>query len=336
MAELRDKTDITVEELEESLGAKKLPEFIRKCEQAFLDRIDRIVEEICSDTNKKAIFVSGPTSSGKTTFTMRLSAGLTAHGRQANFLSLDDYYNTNELKFDKDGRPDFETIDALDIDLAAQHIRDIIGGKRVVPPYFNFMTRKREERDPSDAIELPDNGVLVVEGLHGLSEKTAGAVDASLCTKVFIMPYGNVFCDTKLMDSNELRMLRRIVRDYRHRGAHALATVDYWPMIAKSEEAYYTDYLTRADVHVNSFLPYESLIIAPLALHDIKEALSQVENGTIEPSVFMERSNLDKDFADFSGSLAKCSKLVKHLEKIPVVNPEHVPEQSILNEFISK
>lgn len=336
MAELRDKTDITVEELEESLGAKKLPEFITRCEQTFLDRIDLIVEEICSDPNKKAIFVSGPTSSGKTTFTMRLSAGLTAHGRQANFLSLDDYYTTNELRFDKDGRPDFETIDALDIDLAAQHIKDIIAGKKVVPPYFNFMTRKREERDPSEAIELPENGVLVVEGLHGLSEKTAGAVDPDQCIKVFIMPYGNVFCDTKLMDSNELRMLRRIVRDYRHRGAHALATVDYWPMIARSEEDYYTDYLTRADVHVNSFLPYESLIIAPLALHDIKEALSHVEDGTIEPNVFMEKSNTGKDFADFSTALAKCSKLVKHLEKIPVVNPAHVPEQSILNEFISK
>ena len=89
------------------------------------------------------------------------------------------------------------------------------------------------------------------------------------------MPYGNVYCDTKLMDSNEIRMLRRIVRDFRHRSAHAIATIDYWPMIQRSEEKYYEEYLTCADYHVNSFLAYESLIIAPMAMGDIKEALDK-------------------------------------------------------------
>lgn len=335
MAELRDKMDVTVEELEESLGAKKLPEFIRECEKGFIDRIDSIVENICADSSKRAVFVSGPTSSGKTTFTMRLSACFERHGRKAQFLSLDDYYTNKELTFDRDGRPDFETIEALDVERAAKDVTDIVAGKTVLPPFFDFKIRQQVQRDPSEAINIGDDGILVVEGLHGLSSRINGGVDPSSAVKVFIMPYGNVFCDTKLMDMGEIRLLRRIVRDSRHRGAHAISTIDYWPMIEKSEEAYYTEYLTRADVHVNSFLPYESLIIAPLALLEIKSAVKLAEDGTLSPNIFMERSNKKKPFADLSTALKRCDKLIRHLEMIPVVNPQHVPSESILNEFIS-
>lgn len=334
MALLEDKINVTVEELEENLGEKKLPEFIKKSEAGFISRIDRIVDIMNEDRSKKAIFVAGPTSSGKTTFTMRLSQGLSKSGRQAAFLSLDDYYFLKDIKFDRAGRPDFETIDAIDVERAHKDIHDIIAGKTVVPPYFDFNERVQKERDISEAITLPDDGVLVVEGLHGLNSRISGDFDNEIL-KVFIMPYGNVFSDRKLMDSAEIRLLRRIVRDKRHRASHALATIDYWPMIAHSEEKYYTEYLASADYHVNSFLPYESLIIAPLALEDINEALLAVDEGTIEPNVFMEKSLTGKDFADLSAALAWADRLVRHLKKIPKVDPSRVPEESILNEFIS-
>ena len=334
MAELRDRIDITVEELEESLGENKLPKFIEESERSFLGRIDTICNVICRDSTKKAIFVSGPTSSGKTTFTLRLAKTITEAGRKACHLSLDDYYNLKDLVFDREGRPDFETIDTLDVDRIQSDIEKIINGETVVPPFFDFQTRTQHEGKPENAITLGDNGVLVVEGLHGLNRRISGGFGEK-CAKVFIMPYGNVFCDTKLMDSDEIRMLRRIVRDNRHRSAHALATIDYWPMISRSEDKYYTEYLSEADYHVNSFLAYESLIIAPLALSDIESALKQVEKGVIEPSVFMEKSNTGKPFADLSSALAKANKLIGHLEKIPVVSPEQVPAESILNEFIS-
>ena len=334
MAELRDRIDITVEELEESLGENKLPKFIEESERSFLGRIDTICDVICRDSTKKAIFVSGPTSSGKTTFTLRLAKTITEAGRKACHLSLDDYYNLKDLVFDREGRPDFETIDALDVDRIQSDIEKIINGETVVPPFFDFQTRTQHEGKPENAITLGDNGVLVVEGLHGLNRRISGGFGEK-CAKVFIMPYGNVFCDTKLMDSDEIRMLRRIVRDNRHRSAHAIATIDYWPMISRSEDKYYTEYLSEADYHVNSFLAYESLIIAPLALSDIESALKQVEKGVIEPSVFMEKSNTGKPFADLSSALAKANKLIGHLEKIPVVSPEQVPAESILNEFIS-
>ncbi|MBR3143366.1 MAG: hypothetical protein IKF09_09505, partial [Clostridiales bacterium] len=284
--------------------------------------------------NKRAVFVSGPTSSGKTTFTLRLSKKINERGRKAIHLSLDDYYNIKELKCDKDGRPDFETIDALDVDRIQRDIKDLLDGKTVVPPFFDFNIRQQMEGDPANAVYVGDDGVLVVEGLHGLSPRISGECPADKCSKVFIMPYGNVYCDSKLMDSNEIRLLRRIVRDYRHRSAHALSTIDYWPMIQKSEEKYYEEYLTSADYHVNSFLAYESLIIAPMAMGDIKEAMEKALKGSIEPSVFMEKSPSGKSFADLSSALVKANKLLGHLGKIPVISPEQVPAESILNEFI--
>lgn len=335
MAELRDRIDITVEELEESLGAVRLPRFIAESEKNFVGRIDSICDEIFADPDKKAIFVSGPTSSGKTTFTLRLSNRIIERGRKAFHLSLDDYYNIGDLKCDKDGRPDFETIDALDVDRIQHDINALLNGETVIPPFFDFNVREQREGDPANAICLGDDGVLVVEGLHGLSPRISGGCPPEKCSKVFIMPYGNVYCDSKLMDSNEIRLIRRIIRDYRHRSAHALATIDYWPMIQKSEEKYYEEYLTAADYHVNSFLAYESLIVAPMAMHDIQEALTKVENGSIEASVFMEKSPTGKSFADLSAALIKANKLMGHLGKIPVISPEQVPAESILNEFIA-
>ena len=174
MAELRDRIDITVEELEESLGENKLPKFIEESERSFLGRIDTICDVICRDSTKKAIFVSGPTSSGKTTFTLRLAKTITEAGRKACHLSLDDYYNLKDLVFDREGRPDFETIDTLDVDRIQSDIEKIINGETVVPPFFDFQTRTQHEGKPENAITLGDNGVLVVEGLHGLNRRISG------------------------------------------------------------------------------------------------------------------------------------------------------------------
>ena len=334
MAQLQDRLDITVEDLEESLGHKKLDSFIKESEALFVERTKLAIDEACNNSNIKAVFISGPTSSGKTTFTMHLADGLSKAGRPAAFLSLDDYYKITDLTFDRDGRPDFETIETLDLERANRDIKDIMEGKKVIPPFFDFNTRESKERKPEEAIQLPENGILVVEGLHGLNKRVSGNISDENCIKIFIMPYGNVFCDTKLMDSNEIRLLRRIVRDYRHRSAHALSTIDYWPMIEKSEENYYSDYLTSATYHINSFLAYESLIIAPLALHDLKESLAQVKDNSIEPSIFMQKSNINKPFADLSKALSRARKLVEHLEKIPVCDPSRVPQDSILLEFI--
>jgi len=240
-----------------------------------------------------------------------------------------------DLTFDEEGRPDFETVDALDVDRAAEDISKIIAGKKVIPPVFDFNTRRPMEGDESRAIQLPDDGMLVVEGLHGLNDRISGHISDEVSTKLFIVPFGNVFHDSKLMDKREIRLLRRIVRDNRHRAAHALSTIDYWPMIEQSEKIYFKQYLAKATYHVNSFLAYEPLIIAPMALQDIKKALEDAADGDIAPNVFMEKSNTGKPFANLEKAIEDAGRLLRHLNEIPVIDPSRVPEASILNEFIS-
>ena len=129
-------------------------------------------------------------------------------------------------------------------------------------------------------------------------------------------------------------MLRRIVRDDRHRGAHALATLDYWPMVLSSEQRCFDEYLKNADFYVNSMLAYESMVVAPLAWMDISEAISRFEKNRLEPSVFMSKESSQKAFADLDLALVSANKLLRDLARIPAVNPAFVPDHSILNEFL--
>ncbi len=333
MANLSDKIQVSVEDLEEMLGVFGLPEFISKAEARFIRQTEEIAQEVACKPQIKVVFVSGPTSSGKTTFTDRLVSQLQRHGKQAIRLSLDDYYSLNVLRFDEDGRPDFESADTLDLRLASIDLARLVSGDEVKTPVFDFVARTRVESE-EQPLSIGKDGVVVVEGLHGLCEETTGSFERDQYLGVFIMPYASVMADSRLLDSDDLRMLRRIVRDVRHRGAHALTTIDYWPMIQNSEQQYYRDYLTRADYHVNSFLAYEPLVIAALGRRDISEALSAYEQGLLAPSVFMERSNMKKDFADIEKAVAKARMLVAWLEQIPQARETFVPKTSILNEFL--
>ena len=333
MANLSDKIRVSIDDLEDMLGVFGLPEFISKAESRFVRYTEEVADRVASDPKKRVVFVSGPTSSGKTTFTDRLVSQLQMRGKKAVRLSLDDYYSLNALSFDEEGRPDFESAETVDMRLASIDLARLVSGDAVQTPTFDFMTRTRVESD-KPAISIGKEGIVVVEGLHGLSEETTGSFDREQYLGVFIMPYASVMADSRLLDSDDMRMLRRIVRDVRHRGAHALTTIDYWPMIQNSEQDYYRDYLTKADYHVNSFLAYEPLVIAALALRDIGEALDAYEQGLLAPSVFMERSNVKKDFANIEKAVAKARMLQVWLRQIPQAKETFVPKTSILNEFL--
>lgn len=333
MANLSDKIRVSIDDLEDMLGVFGLPDFISKAEARFVRQTAEVAEAVCADPKIQVVFVSGPTSSGKTTFTDRLVSELERRGKKSIRLSLDDYYNLEALNFDDEGRPDFESVGTLDMRLASMDLARLVSGDEVVPPTFDFKVRQRVESD-KPALSIGKDGVVVVEGLHGLCDETTGAFEKERYLGVFIMPYASVMSDRRLLDSDDLRMLRRIVRDVRHRGAHALTTIDYWPMIQNSEQDYYRDYLTKADYHVNSFLAYEPLVIAALAKRDIAEALDAYDQGILAPSVFMEKSNVKKDFANIEKAVAKARMLESWLDMIPQAKETFVPKTSILNEFL--
>lgn len=334
MAVLENRITLSLEDLEEHLGALKLPRYIRESEEAFLDRTNEIAKYIVSHPEIRAIFVSGPTSSGKTTFSDRLITKLMTLGKTALRMSLDDYYSVEKLQFDSVGRPDYESLSTIDTQLACENIKTLLAGGTALTPVFDFHLRLRASTVSCPRVCLEEDGLLLVEGLHGLSPEIAGLIPREMWVGIFIMPWGEVVADRRLIESRDVRLLRRIVRDVRHRGAHALATIDYWPMIAASEQFYFPEYLASADFYVNSLLSYESIVIAPIALADIKDALQQYENNTLAPSVFLNYSNPPKPYADLPAALSAAHQLVHDLSRIPSADPGIVPADSILNEFL--
>jgi uridine kinase len=331
MAQLTNMRIISLEELEENLGVNKLPDFVKSCEHEFISRTEQIAVRIAADHRIKAVFVSGPTSSGKTTFSNRLAVALTKAGCRTHLVSMDDYYQLREISFDEQGRPDFESIDTLDIDLMLEHLSDLFAGKPVRLPEFSFVDRSR--RWPDDRlIQLGERDLIIVEGLHGLSPKISGQLNHDQYHGIFIMPWCSFLDGRQLLGSRDVRVLRRISRDVMHRGSTAMSTIDYWPMIERTEQAFVPEYLARADEYINSCLPYEFCVVAPLAAKEISLSLEQFEAGRLPDSIYL-KGHINR-YADLEAAVADARSLLSACERIPQVDRSIVPALSILNEFV--
>lgn len=330
MAELTQMIILSLGELEAQLGVQKLPRFINQFEQQFLSRIDAIAAAVTADPNIKAVFVSGPTASGKTTFSMRLRERLDCSGKRSHLISLDDYYKTRDVRHDLQGRPDFESLDTLDIDLMVNQIGSLLNGRRVPLPVFDFVGRTRSFPEQR-RLQLQDEDILVVEGLHGLSEHVSGQLDRHQYQGVFIMPWCTLLDGRQLLGSRDLRMMRRISRDVIHRGSTALSTIDYWPMIDQTEQVFFPPYLARADHYVNSCLPYEFGVVAPLAARQIRQSLGQYEKGDLPRSIYVRNQS---GYAQLNRAVDNARSLLAASERLPMIDRSLVPDYSILREFI--
>lgn len=330
MAQLYQMSVLTVEDLEESLGVAKFGQYVESCEARFTEQISSVVHRASEDQNIRAIFVSGPTSSGKTTFARRLAQAVREEGRKAYVLSLDDYYRVSTTRFDAWGRPDFESIDTLDTDLMVSQFKDLLDGKKVSVPLFDFVTRTRSYADDR-TITLQDKDLIIVEGLHGLHESVAGRLPKAAWLGVFIMPWCSLLDGRQLLGSRDLRILRRISRDVVHRGSTALSTIDYWPMIDRTEQAFFPAYLKRADVYINSCLDYEFCIVVPKAYQQILMSLQQYEDDTLPGSIYL---NGRGGYADLDSALVEARHLAAACEHIPMIDHIVIPPDSILHEFV--
>lgn len=330
MAELTKMIVISLDELEGELGVDKFPRFVDDCERAFLNQIESIAARILNGRDIRAVFVSGPTASGKTTFTHRLSHILNEAGRPARLISLDDYYRTGSVTYDEQGRPDYESISTLDTKIMVKDFAALMACETVQLPTFDFVGRRRLFL-PDRRISLDRDAVVLIEGLHGLSELIAGHLPASQIFGVFIMPWCTLLDGRQLLGSRGLRMMRRISRDVLHRGSTALSTLDYWPMIDHTEQQFFPSYLSRADVYVNSCLPYEFCIIPPLASAQIAHSLKLYESGRLTGSIYRRGR---QGFADLDAAIAEARDLLSACARIPDADRSFVPRSSILREFI--
>ena len=257
----------------------------------------------------RIVLISGPSSSGKTTFSRRLAVQLLALGLSPFALELDSYFIDREkTPLDEKGQFNFEALEALDLQLLGDHLTRLISGETVILPRYDF---KAGRQLPGDAIQLTPDQIIILEGIHGLDPRL---LPVSLSSRAFRI-YGAALTQLNLDRHNRVstadtRLVRRIVRDARERGYTAQQTIMRWESVRRGEELYIFPYQENADVMFNSALVYELSALQPLA----EPLLRQVPRGTQE---FIE-----------------AKRLLAFLEWFLPVDADLIPDNSILREFI--
>lgn len=273
-------------------------------------RISEIAKEIVDKGNVKFILIAGPSSSGKTSFSHRLSIQLRTHGIIPHPIGMDDYFvNREDTPLDEDGKPNFECIEAVDTEQFNKDMSDLLSGKEVSMPEYNFKTGKREYNGKT--LKLNENDILVIEGIHGLNPKTSASLPDDSKFKIFISALTTLNIDDhNRIPTTDARLLRRLVRDSRTRGNSAKDTISMWPSVRRGEELNIFPYQEEADVMFNSALIYELAALKQYA----------------EPLLFGIKPG-DAEYFE-------AKRLLRFLSYFVGVDPINVPINSICREFV--
>ncbi len=272
-------------------------------------KIGEIAEQI-RVSGKKLVMIAGPSSSGKTTFSHRLSIQLKTHGLNPHPIAVDDYFVEREnTPLDEEGKPNYESLLAIDLETFNQNMTDLLQGKTVELPSFNFKSGHREYK--GNYKTLGPNDILVIEGIHGLNDKLSYSLPREKKFKIYISALTSLNIDEhNRIPTTDLRLLRRMIRDARTRGASGQKTISMWPSVRRGEEENIFPFQEDADVMFNSALIYEL------------SALKQYA----EPVLF----GIDRESEEY----VEAKRLLKFLDYFLGVNSELVPQNSILKEFI--
>lgn len=273
-------------------------------------KIAEIAEQIARDSSKKFVMIAGPSSSGKTSFSHRLSIQLRTHGLKPHTIGLDNYFkDRKDTPRDEDGNYDFECLEAIDIELFNKDMTALLDGERVELPTFNFLLGKREYH--GDYRQLGPDDILVIEGIHGLNEKMSYSLPKESKFKIYISALTQLNIDEhNRISTTDGRLLRRMVRDARTRGATAMHTINMWPSVRRGEDKYIFPFQEKADVMFNSALIYELSVLKPYA----------------EPILF----GIPKDVPEY----VEAKRLLKFLDYFIGVSSEEIPKNSLMREFV--
>ena len=280
-------------------------------QEAFMEKkIADIAEQIRQRENVKFVMIAGPSSSGKTTFSHRLSIQLKTLGMKPHPIPVDDYFlNREDTPKHPDGSYNFECLGAIDVELFNRDMTALLRGEAVELPNFNFKTGKREYK--GKVKQLGEDDILVIEGIHGLNDALSYQLPKESKFKIYISALTQINIDEhNRIPTTDARMLRRIVRDARHRGTMALDTIRMWPSVRMGEEENIFPFQESADVMFNSALIYELAVLKQFA----------------EPLLFGVPAN--------SKEYAEARRLLKFLDYFLGADSEAVPKNSILREFI--
>ena len=296
--------------LNDKIESHEIRDLIMVSEALHEKKIAQIADMISERKDSKIVLIAGPSSSGKTTFANRLSIQLRVNGYVPIPISLDDYFVDREhTPRDENGEYDFESLYSLDLELFNDHLGRLLKGEEVEIPSFNF--KKGEREWIGNKIKLPSNGIMLIEGIHGLNPLLTASISENQKFKIYISALTQLNLDNhNRIATTDIRRIRRIVRDYLSRGYGAEETLKMWPSIRRGEEKNIFVYQEEADVMFNSTLVYELCVLK-------KYALEELDKIDPDSPVYILASRL-KSFLGF----------FKEIDK------DYVPTNSILREFI--
>lgn len=274
---------------------------------------EKSIADIAVDIAKRGcriVTIAGPSSSGKTTFSYRLSTQLKTLGLRPHPIALDDYFvNREDTPRDEDGNYDYESLEAIDTKLFNEHLTSLLEGKAVQLPTFNFVTGLREYDKP--LLQMGNDDILILEGIHGLNDKLTFSIPREDKYKIYISALTTLNLDShNRIPTTEARLLRRMIRDARTRGNSAQKTISMWNSVRRGESKNIFPFQEEADAMFNSALIYE---LAAMKLY-------------ADPLLFQ----VPQDCAEY----AEAQRLLKFLGYFLPIDPHNVPLNSILREFI--
>ncbi|HCN14091.1 MAG TPA: AAA family ATPase, partial [Alistipes sp.] len=246
-----------------------------KLAEAFHERKFALVADAVAEANRtrgvRTVLISGPSSSGKTTSAKRLSIQLAVLGLQPVMISLDDYFVDREkTPRDERGEYDYEALEAIDLDLFNDHLARLMRGQSVDIPRYDFLTGRRTWHNAP--LTLDERSILIIEGIHGLNPRLTPSIPDERKFRIYVSCFTSVAMDNlSRIATTDNRLLRRLVRDARMRGADALATLSRWESVRRGEERHIFPYQENADVMLNSSLFYEISVLRPFAEKILRE-----------------------------------------------------------------
>lgn len=308
--QISDRSKQTIPYLNEMIEEGHVSDLILVTEARQERQLARIADEIASRENLKVVLIAGPSSSGKTSTSKRLCIQLMACHKHPVALSMDNWFvNRDQTPLDENGNKDFESIYSMDLKQFNQDLQDLIDGKEVALPTYNFHLGEREYH--GEKLTMTDGMILVIEGIHALNPLLTEQIPAENKFKIYAAPMTPISMDGEhWIPTSASRLIRRITRDYQTRGLSAQRTIDLWDNVRKGEEKWILPFQKEADAVFDSTIIYELAALKPKA----EEVLSQVP----------------ADVKEYKTALS----LLGFLKCFNTIDSTDIPRNSLLREFI--
>lgn len=299
-----------INDINKEIYKGKISSFVKSSELNFNLEINETAKYVANHPNIKYVMISGPSTSGKTTVTKRLANYFEIYGLEPIVISSDDYFKERvDTPKDENGKYDFECLQALDLEYLNSDMKKLLDGEEITLPQFNFITGKKEIS--SRKIKLTENSIILFEGLHAINDELMPSLPNNMKYKIYVSPYMSLCLDEhNFIPNSDLRLIRRIVRDFLTRGYSAEKTIESNIKVREGEAKYITPYIHQADKIINTSLPYE---LGVLRIY-VEPLLFSITNK----SIFFNEAR----------------RLLRFLNQFFTISSEFVPKDSIIREFI--